>query len=193
MKQIAAAAAVLTAFFALVACRSDASDSAATVTITGKVTSDDPPHDPIIGVKVVAYRDGNPVAKDTTDANGAYTLAGIPSGGKLTLKFSHSAWTMVVENNVPGDENGSINKRLEPISEASKVTGTVTKVGDNSITVTDKDGKDHALTVAKDTKIRVDGQDSKLADLDPTKVTTVTVTLNADDKTTAAAIDAKTK
>jgi hypothetical protein len=72
------------------------------------------------------------------------------------------------------------------------VSGTLTKVGDNTITVTDKDGKDHALTVAKDAKIQCDGKDCKLADLDPKKVTSVTVTLDADKKDVADKIDAKT-
>ena len=72
----------------------------------------------------------------------------------------------------------------------STVTGTVAKTGDGSITVTDKEGKDHALTVAKDAKIQCDGKDCKLADL--AKGTMVTVTLN-DDKTAATQIDAKTK
>jgi hypothetical protein len=73
------------------------------------------------------------------------------------------------------------------------VMGTIAKVGDNTITVTDKDGKDHALTVGKDAKISCDGKDCKLADLDPKKVTSVTITLNADNKTQADKIDAKTK
>ena len=72
----------------------------------------------------------------------------------------------------------------------STVTGTVAKTGDNSITITDKDGKDHALTVAKDAQIQCDGKACKLADL--AKGTMVTVTLN-DDKTAATQIDAKTK
>jgi hypothetical protein len=75
---------------------------------------------------------------------------------------------------------------------ADTVTGVIAKVSDTSITVTDKDGKDHALQVAKDAKIQCDGQACKLSDLDPKKVTSVTVTLNAD-KTMAALIDAKTK
>jgi hypothetical protein len=74
---------------------------------------------------------------------------------------------------------------------ASTVSGTVAKTGDGSITVTDKDGKDHALTVAKDAKIQCDGKDCKLADL--VKGTMVTVTLNTDNKTQADKIDAKTK
>jgi hypothetical protein len=75
----------------------------------------------------------------------------------------------------------------------STVVGTIAKVSstDNTITVTDKDGKDHALTMAKDAKITCDGKDCKLADL--AKGTAVTVTLNANDKTTAQQIDAKTK
>jgi hypothetical protein len=74
----------------------------------------------------------------------------------------------------------------------STVVGTISKVGDNSITVTDKDGKDFALTVAKDAKIQCDGKECKLADLDPKKVMSVTVTLNADNKAQADKIDAKT-
>jgi anti-sigma-K factor RskA len=74
---------------------------------------------------------------------------------------------------------------------ASTVTGTVAKTGADSISVTDKDGKTHELTVAKDAKIQCDGKDCKLADL--TKGTMVTVTLNADNKTQADKIDAKTK
>lgn len=77
--------------------------------------------------------------------------------------------------------------------KGSTVAGTIAKVGDGTITVTDKDGKDHALTVAKDAKIQCDGQACKLADLDPKKVLAVTVTLNADNKTQADMIDAKTK
>ena len=77
--------------------------------------------------------------------------------------------------------------------DASTVVGTIAKVSstDNTITVTDKDGKDHALTMAKDAKITCDGKDCKLADL--AKGTAVTVTLNANDKTTAQQIEAKTK
>jgi hypothetical protein len=74
----------------------------------------------------------------------------------------------------------------------SKVMGTITKVGDGTLTVTDKDGKDHALTVAKDAKIQCDGKDCKLADLDPKKVTAVTVTLNPNHNDVAQQIDAKT-
>jgi anti-sigma-K factor RskA len=74
----------------------------------------------------------------------------------------------------------------------STVTGTITKVGDNTITVTDKDGKDHALTVSKTATVTCDGKDCKLADLDPKKVASVTVTLNADQKDTADKIEAKT-
>jgi hypothetical protein len=76
--------------------------------------------------------------------------------------------------------------------KASTVVGTISKVGDNTITVTDKDGKDIALTVAKDAKIQCDGKECKLADLDPKKVMSVTVTLNADNKAQADKIDAKT-
>jgi hypothetical protein len=75
----------------------------------------------------------------------------------------------------------------------STVIGTITKVGDGTITVTDKDGKDHALTVGKDAAISCDGKACKLADLDPTKVKSVTVTLNATTKTQADKIDAMTK
>jgi hypothetical protein len=75
---------------------------------------------------------------------------------------------------------------------AGTVTGTISKVGDNTITVTDKDGKDFALTVGKDAKIQCDGKDCKLADLDPKKVMSVTVTLNADNQKQADKIDAKT-
>jgi len=76
---------------------------------------------------------------------------------------------------------------------ASTVTGTISKVSDTGITVTDKDGKDHALTVGKDAKITCDGTACKLADLDPKKVKSVTVTLNADTKTQADKIEAATK
>ena len=72
----------------------------------------------------------------------------------------------------------------------SKVVGTVSVAGDGKITVTDKDGKDHALTVAKDAKISCDGKDCKLADLK--KGTAVTVGLNPDHKDVAASIEAKT-
>lgn len=75
----------------------------------------------------------------------------------------------------------------------STVAGTITKVGDGTITVTDKDGKDHALTVSKTATIQCDGKDCKLADLDPKKVKMVTVTLNADNKSQADKIDAATK
>jgi hypothetical protein len=74
----------------------------------------------------------------------------------------------------------------------STVTGTVSKVSSDSITVTDSNGKDHMLTIAKDAKITCDGKDCKLADLDPSKVKSVTVTLNTDDKTKADKIEAKT-
>jgi hypothetical protein len=74
----------------------------------------------------------------------------------------------------------------------STVNGTITKVGDNSITVTDKDGKDHVLTVSKTATIQCDSKDCKLADLDPKKVSAVTVTLNPDHKDVADKIDAKT-
>jgi hypothetical protein len=75
----------------------------------------------------------------------------------------------------------------------STVAGTVSTIAaaDLKITVTDKDGKDHALTVARDAKIQCDGKDCKLADL--TKGTMVTVTLNPDHKDTADKIEAKTK
>ncbi len=77
----------------------------------------------------------------------------------------------------------------------STVVGTITKVSaaDSTITVTDKNGKDHALTIAKDAKVTCDGKDCKLADLDPTKVKMVTVTLDATIKTQANSIDAATK
>jgi len=78
-------------------------------------------------------------------------------------------------------------------AKGATVTGTISKVSADTITVTDKNGKDHALTVAKDAKIECDGQTCKLADLDPTKVTSVTVTLNADHKDQAEEIVAKTK
>jgi hypothetical protein len=71
----------------------------------------------------------------------------------------------------------------------SKVVGTITVAGDGKITVTDKDGKDHAMTVAKDAKISCDGKDCKLEDLK--KGATVTVGLNPDHKDVAASIEAK--
>ena len=57
--------------------------------------------------------------------------------------------------------------------------------------MTDQDGKDHALAVAKDAKISCDGNACKLEDLK--KGTAVTVALNENDKTMAQQIDAKTK
>jgi len=74
----------------------------------------------------------------------------------------------------------------------STVTGTVSKVSADSITVTDSNGKDYMLTIAKDAKITCDGKSCQLADLDPSKVKSVTVTLNTDDKTKAERIEAKT-
>jgi hypothetical protein len=71
------------------------------------------------------------------------------------------------------------------------VVGTVSAAGAGKIIVTDKDGKDHAMAVAQDAKISIDGQAAKLEDLQ--KGTAVTLTLKADDKTTVAQIDAKTK
>jgi len=85
------------------------------------------------------------------------------------------------------------DKPADKDKAASTVVGTITKVGDNTITVTDKDGKDHALTVSKTATIQCDGKDCKLADLDPKKVASVTVTLNADTKTQADKIEAATK
>src|SRR5258708_143944 len=79
----------------------------------------------------------------------------------------------------------------KPADKASTVVGTVSVAGDGKITVTDKDGKEHAMAVAKDAKISIDGNAAKLEDLK--KGTAVTVTLNADDKTTAQQIEAKTK
>jgi len=73
----------------------------------------------------------------------------------------------------------------------STVVGTVSIAGDGKITITDKDGKDHALTVAKTATIQCDGKDCKLEDLK--KGTAVTVTLNADNATQADKIDAKSK
>ncbi len=71
------------------------------------------------------------------------------------------------------------------------VVGTVSVAANGQITVTDKDGKDHPLAVAKDAKISIDGNAAKLEDLK--KGTAVTVTLNANDQTMAQQIDAKTK
>jgi hypothetical protein len=76
-------------------------------------------------------------------------------------------------------------------ADASTVIGTVSVAANGQITVTDKDGKDHALVVAKDAKISCDGAACKLEDLK--KGAAVTVTLNANDKTMAQQIDAKTK
>ena len=72
----------------------------------------------------------------------------------------------------------------------STVTGTIPKAANRQITMTDKDGKDHQLTVAKDAKVTCDGKDCKMADLK--KGTAVTVTLNADHKDEADKIEAKT-
>jgi anti-sigma-K factor RskA len=72
----------------------------------------------------------------------------------------------------------------------SKVVGTVSVAGDGKITVTDKDGKDHAMTVAKDAKISCDGKECKLEDLK--KGTAVTIGLNPDHKDVASSIEAKT-
>jgi uncharacterized cupredoxin-like copper-binding protein len=76
----------------------------------------------------------------------------------------------------------------------STVVGTITKVSaaDLTITVTDKDGKDHALTISKTATIQCDGKDCKLADLDPKKVVSITATLNPDHKDVADKLDAKT-
>jgi hypothetical protein len=84
-------------------------------------------------------------------------------------------------------------EKADKAAADSTVTGTISKVSADSITITDKDGKDHMLTVAKDAKIQCDGKDCKLVDLDPTKVKSVTVTLNADNKKQADKIDALTK
>jgi hypothetical protein len=81
--------------------------------------------------------------------------------------------------------------RAEKADAPDTVVGTVSIAADGKITVTDKDGKDHALAVAKDAKISCDGSACKLEDLK--KGAAVTVTLNANDKTTAQQIDAKTK
>ncbi len=80
-----------------------------------------------------------------------------------------------------------------PDKAASTVAGTVSTISANDlkITVTDKDGKDHELTVAKDAKIQCDGKECKLDDLK--KGTMVTVTLNPNHKDVASEIDAKTK
>ncbi len=80
-----------------------------------------------------------------------------------------------------------------PDKAASTVAGTVSTVSaaDLKITVTDKDGKDHELTVAKDAKIQCDGKTCKLDEIK--KGTTVTVTLNPDHKDQASEIDAKLK
>ncbi len=85
------------------------------------------------------------------------------------------------------------DKAAAPDKAASTVAGTVSTISaaDLTITVTDKNGKDHPLTVAKDAKIQCDGKDCKLADL--AKGTMVTVTLNPDHKDVASQIDAKTK
>jgi len=72
----------------------------------------------------------------------------------------------------------------------SKVTGTVSTTAEGKLTITDKDGKDHALMVAKDAKIQCDGKDCKLDDLK--KGTTVTATVKKDgDNMVATAIDAR--
>jgi len=81
--------------------------------------------------------------------------------------------------------------RADKVDAASTVIGTVSTTADGQITVTDKDGKDHALSVAKDAKITCDGSACALKDLK--KGTAVTVTLAANDKTMAQQIDAKTK
>jgi len=75
--------------------------------------------------------------------------------------------------------------------DAGTVMGTISKVSADSITVTDKDGKDHALTVVKTAKVTIDGQEAKLSDLKEKSM--VTVTLNADNKTQADRIEVKTK
>jgi len=72
----------------------------------------------------------------------------------------------------------------------STVIGTVTKAAADSITITDKDGKDRTLTVSKDAKVTCDGKECKVTDLK--NGTMVTVTLNADHKDQVDKIDAKT-
>ena len=71
----------------------------------------------------------------------------------------------------------------------SALTGTVSNIAADSITVTDKDGKDHKLTVAKDATVSCDGKKCAVADLK--KGVSVTVTTMKGDATVATDIEAK--
>src|ERR1700682_4227445 len=74
----------------------------------------------------------------------------------------------------------------------STVAGTVSKVNVDGlkITVTDKDGKDHKLMVAKDADISCDGAACKLEDIKNGATVTVTVKKDGDNRT-ASKIEAK--
>ena len=72
----------------------------------------------------------------------------------------------------------------------SKVTGTVEKASADSLTITDKDGKEHKLMVAKDATVTCDGKECKAADLKAGA--TVTVSTKKDgDNMWATKIEAK--
>jgi hypothetical protein len=83
------------------------------------------------------------------------------------------------------------DKAADKDKAASTVTGTISKVSADSITVTDKDGKDHQLSLGKNAVVTIDGNAGKVTDLKEKSM--VTVTLNADNKTQADKIDVKTK
>ena len=75
-------------------------------------------------------------------------------------------------------------------SNSNAITGMVSKVTADSITVTDKDGKDHVLSVGKEAAVNCDGKKCTLADLKAG--VSVTVTTQKGDNTVATDIEAKT-
>ena len=82
------------------------------------------------------------------------------------------------------------DKPAAPDKSNSALTGTLSAVAADSITVTDSKGNDHKLTVDKDATATCDGKKCAVADLK--KGVSVSVTTKKDDNTVATAIDAKT-
>src|SRR5262249_35914507 len=70
-------------------------------------------------------------------------------------------------------------------------SGTVVSVSGTKLVMTDKAGKEHSHTVAKDAKVTLDGRDAKLADLQPGMKIKVTTPKNA--LTRATKIEAEKK
>ena len=75
-------------------------------------------------------------------------------------------------------------------SDNAAIRGTLDKVGADSITVTDNNGKEHTMTVDKSADVTCDGKECKLSDLK--KGVMVRVTAKRDDRTVAEKVEAST-